>query len=292
MYSVRDLPDSLPDVLRRVHRAGFDGVEFADRFQEADSDALAAALAETGLDAMGIHADLQTIEESLEEENDLLQRCLTVDAGRLIVPHLSARHVRTESAARALSLRLDSLARQLHEYGIELGYHTSEQEFWPFLPERVPSVLDAMPLPNGIATYASRGLARTRRNTTGQPLGPGGFRTLAEQVSSENFVFELDVPKAAAAGVDPAGVISAMGDRVPLIHLGDVARTGWLGGHAEVPAGEGVVDMEGVVDAAARAGVEWVVYEDELDRDPTAKLEDGMSLFDRLFESSVPAAER
>ena len=84
LYSVRDLPESLPDVLRRVHRAGFEGVEFADRFQEADPDALAAALEETGLDTVGVHADLETIEESLAGHNDLLRRCLTVGADRLI----------------------------------------------------------------------------------------------------------------------------------------------------------------------------------------------------------------
>jgi sugar phosphate isomerase/epimerase len=291
LYSVRDLPGTLPETLRRVDRFGFEGVEFADRFQEADPDALAATLEETGLDPLGVHADIRTIEGSLQGENDLIQRCLTVGAGRLIVPHVSPRHVRTESAARELSLRVAGLARKLHDYGIELGYHTSEHDFWPFLPEQVPQILDATPVPSGVMTYASKGLSRARQEPSDHPLGPGGFGTLVEQVPSENFALELDVPKVSAAGVDPVRVISALGDRLSLVHIGDVARTGWLGDHDEVPVGEGIVEVERVIEAAVEAGVDWVVYENELDDDPVEKLEDGMSLYDRLFDAPTRAVE-
>lgn len=291
LYSVRDLPGSLQDTLRRVSEYGFEGVEFADRFQATDPEALAAVLAETGLEPLGVHASLEDIEGGLAGDNDLIRRCLTVGAGRLIVPHIASRHVHTESAARSLSERLTGLASELADYDIELGYHTAEQEFRPFLPDAVPRMLGTMPVPGGATTYVSKGLARARRSWTGGILGPGGFDTLLERIPPENFTFELDVPKAAAAGVDPVEVLSTAGDRVSLLHLGDVARTGWLGGHTETPAGEGIVDIEGVVDAAVEADVEWVVYEDELDRDPTAKLEDGMGLYERLFDAPAPAAE-
>jgi sugar phosphate isomerase/epimerase len=292
LYSVRDLQVPLPEVLGRVSEFGFEGVEFADRFQEADPDVLAAALEETGLEVLGVHADLATIEGSLAGENDLVRRCLTVGATRLIIPHVSPRHVRTESAARSLSLRLARLARQLNDYGIELGYHNSEHDFWPFLPEGATSMLDASPLPGGLSTYASKGLSRAREGSPVSPLGPGGFGTLVERVPPENFVFELDVPKVAAAGVDPAEVIAAVPDRVSLVHLGDIDRTGRLGTPVEVPVGEGIVDVEGVLEAAAEAGVEWAVYENELDHDPTTKLEDGASLFDRLVTPPPPNPNR
>lgn len=290
LYSVRDLPGSLPDILRRVRGFGFEGVEFADRFPEADPEALAAALEETGLEVLGVHADLEAIEGSLAGENDLLDRCRTAGVGRLIVPHIASRHVQTGSATRALSDRLASLARDLDAHGIELGYHTAEQEFRPFLPEAIPRLLGAAPLPSGATTYASKGLARVRQDWAGGLLGPGGFDTLVERVPPENFTFELDIPKVVAAGADPVQVISAVGDRVSLVHLGDIARTGWLS-HTEVPPGEGAVDLEAVVEAAVEADVEWVVYENELDLDPAAKLDDGRSLYERLLDSPAVTVE-
>jgi sugar phosphate isomerase/epimerase len=281
LYSVRELPETLSDVIRRAADAGFEGVEFAHRFREADPDAVRDALDETGVEPVAAHADLSTIAAAVAGDNDLLDRCEAVGCDRLIVPHVSPWHFRSRRNVRALSYRLADLAHELDARDVDLGYHNVRNDLWPFLPDGVVDALARTPIPKGVAAYASRGLAAGRRADRTRIPDATGFWNLVARTAPDDLFFELEVGEVYAAGFDPVAALDLLSGRVPAIHLRDVAPTGRFGSYENVEHGTGVVDVGGVLDASREAGVEWVVYENELAVDPARKIEAGAALLRR-----------
>jgi len=93
---------------------------------------------------------------------------------------------------------------------------------------------------------------------------------------------ELDIGWAAAAEADPVALIDRYGDRLAAIHCKDVRldATAPRGG-VPVDLGEGDVDLDGCLDAAAEAGVEWIVYEHDAPADPLESLQAAGDWLDR-----------
>ena len=71
---------------------------------------------------------------------------------------------------------------------------------------------------------------------------------------------ELDLGWAWYAGADPIALLDTAGSRAPLVHVKDMRRDG---GPVHVPLGRGDVDYRGLADAADRAGVEWLIVEQD-----------------------------
>ncbi len=69
--------------------------------------------------------------------------------------------------------------------------------------------------------------------------------------------FEIDVYWVQAAGLDPAGVIRELGDRVRLLHVKDGPA---VRDEPMVAVGDGDVDIPGVIRAGAES-VEWLIVE-------------------------------
>lgn len=283
LHSVREFSDSLPDVIRRVGAAGFEGVEFADRFRDADPDAVADALDDAGVEPVAARAGLSTIEGAIAGENDLLDRCETVGCDRIVVSHVQTWHFRSRWNARELSHRLADLSHELDARDVDLGYRNLRNDLWPFLPDRVTEALGASPLPKGLAAYASRGLAEFRRGDRSRVPDDTGFWNLVARTAPDDLFFELDVGEVYAAGFDPAAAFDVVSGRVPTMHLRDVAPTGRFGAYEDVERGTGVVDTGHVLREAHDAGVEWVVYDNETDATPSEKVEDGAALVRQFF---------
>jgi sugar phosphate isomerase/epimerase len=289
LYSVRSLSASLPEIVRRVGAAGYDGVEFADRFREEPPGDVAAALNDTDIEPVAVHADLPEIEAALDGESDLLVRCRTVGCDTLIIPHLPATVFRTRSDVRALSARLRNVATGLTEHDIQLGYHTGRRTFRPVLPDAAGRLIEKTPIPEGVQEYAQQLLTHgTSTEPTTIPSETPMWNLIARTTPSE-LTFEPEVAEIREAGYDPTALFSLCGDRIDMVHLRDVAPAGPFQGYEDAPHGEGVVDMNAVVDAATDAGVDWLIYEDELDSDPEAKIGDGAATLDRLLNESVPS---
>lgn len=281
LFSVRSLDRSLPDIIRLVGEAGYEGVEFAHRFREEPPGTIAAALDETGVVPVAVHADLPILEAAIEGENDLLDRCEAIGCDKLIVPHLSYGHFRTRRAVRALSDRLQVVAAELTEHDIDLGTHNVRHYLWPLLPDVVDTLLDRTPVPYLVGEYVARGANRLPVPDDGSIPRRTGLRELIDRTEREQLFFEVEVAEITAAGFDPVAAFPLFDGRAEMIHLRDVEPTGRFGGHENVPHGEGVVDVEGVIEAAREFGVEWVVYENELPGDPESKIEDGLGFLRR-----------
>jgi sugar phosphate isomerase/epimerase len=93
---------------------------------------------------------------------------------------------------------------------------------------------------------------------------------------------ELDLGWAWYAGVDPITLLDAARGRAPLVHVKDMRRDG---GPVHVPLGGGDVDYDGLADAADRAGVEWLIVEqDESSGDAFAAVSESLAVLRSLVE--------
>jgi len=100
---------------------------------------------------------------------------------------------------------------------------------------------------------------------------------------------ELDVMWASVAGVDPVSVLKQYGDRIPLVHLKNVAPGTAQRFNEEIPReafrelGNGAVDIPAVLRAAKEAGVKhYFVEQDETRGDPLQSLRESFQYLEGL----------
>jgi sugar phosphate isomerase/epimerase len=284
LYSIRTLPESLPEIIRRVGAAGYDGVEFADRFHEEPPGDIAAALDDADIEPVAVHADLSEIETALDGESDLLVRCRTVGCDTLVIPHLSASELRTRSDIRSLSHRLRDAATGLEACDMQLEYHTGRRTFRTFLPDAAGKLIEETPVPAAVGEHTHQLLTSLRPTEPTAIPNETPMWNLVARTTPAELTFEPEVAEIREAGYDPSALFSLCGDRIERVHLRDVALTGPLRGYEDVPHGEGLVDMDAVLDAATDASVDWVIYENELDSDPAAKIDHGTATLDHLLD--------
>jgi sugar phosphate isomerase/epimerase len=94
-----------------------------------------------------------------------------------------------------------------------------------------------------------------------RPLEDGS--TFLDRLLESPLFLELDLGWAWFAGVDPAELLERAGGRVPLVHVKDFRARGE---RSFTTVGDGAVGYESVAPAAAEAGVDWLLVEqDETD---------------------------
>ncbi|MDG0809440.1 sugar phosphate isomerase/epimerase family protein [Cohnella rhizosphaerae] len=81
---------------------------------------------------------------------------------------------------------------------------------------------------------------------------------LMEQLSPEELIAEFDLGWVKVAGQDPAAFIEKYADRLPLVHAKDFKEDG-----SDAGIGHGMVDWDSALAAAEKAGVEYVIIEQE-----------------------------
>ena len=151
----------------------------------------------------------------------------------VVVPGLPNEY-RSGTGLRRFARVAGDLARDLQPFGLKLAYHNHsfELERWD---------------------------------------GQTGLEALFGGTPAETLHAELDTYWLQYGGADPAEWIFRLKDRVPLVHLKDMAVVGGKTVMAEV--GEGNLDWARILDACRTAGTEWLVVEqDECRRDPMESL--------------------
>jgi sugar phosphate isomerase/epimerase len=94
-----------------------------------------------------------------------------------------------------------------------------------------------------------------------QPLAGGQtFLDLLRNLPAELLWLELDLGWIWHAGVDPVVELEKARGRCPLVHVKDFRDRD---GRDDVPVGDGSVGYERVLPAALRAGVEWLIVEED-----------------------------
>ncbi len=277
LHTVRNIDESLPETIRRVADAGFEGVEFAGAFLEADPHAVREALDETGITPVAAHADLPALEGDLEPIAD---RCRHVGCDHLIIPHLGAGYFRTTTHVDALARRLDGLAGRLDAFGLQLSYHTSRHPFLPLLDRFGLGTPANLPSPGIVWERVAEAIDMAVRGTD-RTVARTGFGRLVSR--TDDLTFEIDVGWVAAAGYDPVDVFELLGSRLSLIHISDVVQTRrFPPTFRSVTPGEGILDLEAVLRASRETDADWLVFENDHPSDPEAAVERGRAILDRF----------
>lgn len=266
LHSVRELDCSLPEVIHRVSEAGFEGVEFASRFHEADSENVADALETTGVVPIGGHVGLGALEADPDRYLRAFDR---VGCERIGIPHLAARHFRTRGRIETLAARMQDVALDLDDRGFELFYHNTRYDLAPPITRLgVKQVVDRGYVPG---VLEARVLEKLRLQQTTDHVANTGIGHLSRQVSGLGV--ELDAGEIRAAQCDHQSLYEYFGDDLIAVHVCDV--TDRSDGYHSTSPGSGVLDFDRVFSAARRQNVEWLVYEHDHPEDPVLTIDRG-----------------
>ena len=299
LHSLRTLDEPLSDVVRRVGDAGFGGVEFANRLPHADRGAVATALAEAELEAVGAHVDLRELEAA---PADCAARYAQLGVDRLVIPHLRLAHYRTPGRVDALADRLNELGERLDECGSSLVYHNQLHDFVPIRDrsrlQRLLTSVHPYAKDAGKPRTAVGLLGDRLFEVVGQPdavasVERTAFGRLVDATDPDYVSFEVDVGTAWAAGQDPSEVLEFAGSRTPLVHVKDTVVDGPRGPLAScrsVDPATGDVDFEAALASASDVGAEWAVFEHDDPDDPVTAIEQGATLLGTGPESATLTA--
>ncbi len=243
LYSLRDEIGDRPglaEALRRVKAIGYDGVQFstvgAVEGENADTSPAEARrmLDDNGLECLGAHRRWPALRDETAAEIEYLR---AIGCTYVAVPMFRDEYDRYDPESyRRFAEDARPVAAELAAAGIALGYHNHAHEF--MRPEA------------GVAT---------------------AFDVLIE--AAPKVALELDVYWVAVGGVDPARLLDRLHGRVDYLHVKDLTLVRDEGGGQPTPffapVGEGNLDWDAIVPAAARAGTTvWIVEQDRFLRDP------------------------
>ena len=131
--------------------------------------------------------------------------------------------------ARAAVDRIATIAARAQEIGLKFGFHNHWGELRAF--------------EDGVTTL-----------------------DLLSALPPEQLWFELDLGWAWDTGADPVTLLERFAGRSPLVHVKDLRSRG---SREHCPVGDGAVGYARILPAAVRAGVEWLIVEqDEVDGPP------------------------
>jgi len=95
--------------------------------------------------------------------------------------------------------------------------------------------------------------------------GEYGLDILYANAPASALKAELDTYWVKHGGEEPIAYINRYAGRVPLVHLKDMAAGE---GREFAEVGEGILDIPGIVDAAVKAGSEWIIVEQDVCKRP------------------------
>ncbi|WP_340023189.1 sugar phosphate isomerase/epimerase [Paenibacillus sp. FSL K6-1096] len=164
-------------------------------------------------------------------------------------------------------------------FNLEIGnrnlivpYLTEEQRNWPEVAANLRVIGDKCLKGGAVLSYHNHDFEFTEK-VEGQPA----FDYLFDTVPAEQLQVEMDTCWVYYGGYDPAEYIHKYAGRLPIIHLKDLKKRE-DGSPETVVLGEGEVELGAVIEAAAAAGVEWAVVEQDFcSRSPLASVEDSLN---------------
>lgn len=244
---------SLDQQLKIVHDAGVHAVETVGT-QGVSASELKQLLDRYSIRAISSHVALAELRRDLD---GVVAFNRSIGNATLVVPYLDAKDRPTDAAGwTALGQELGRLSKQVRAKGMRLAYHNHDFELVDF---------------NG----------RTGLELLFAAAGP-------------DLQTELDLAWVARSGHDPAVMLGKFRDRLFAVHAKDNAPKGQAqdeGGFAAV--GQGVLDWNAILPAAAAAGVHWYILEHDQPRDPAKVIQTGADyLREHLTVSPHASAQR
>ena len=240
---------SLDQQLKIVHDAGVGAVETVGT-QGVSAPELKQLLDRYAIKAISSHVPLAELRRDLP---GVVAFNRSIGNTTLVVPYLDAKDRPTDAAGwTALGQELGRIAKQVRAEGMHLAYHNHDFELVDF---------------NG----------RTGLDLLFAAAGP-------------ELQTELDLAWVARAGYDPAVMLGKFRGRLFAVHAKDNAPKGQAedeGGFAAI--GQGVLDWNAILPAAAGAGVQWYIIEHDQPRDPAKVIKTGADYLRDHLTVSLPA---
>ncbi|WP_090984689.1 sugar phosphate isomerase/epimerase [Paenibacillus sp. CF384] len=225
LFTLRD--DTAKDfrgTLRQVAAMGYEGVEFAG-YGDIPAEEMRDLLQELGLEAFGSHVGLQQLEENLDEQ---IQYLKTVGARYVICPWLSPEQLAGgEAFWRELIAKFATFGARLRDEGLQFCYHNHDFEF------------------------------------AAQIDGEYIFDAMYTKVDADLLKVEMDIGWVQYSNQDPLAYIAKYAGRLPLLHLKDFRKETSVNHIDTVELGNGDLALNDIIDAANKAGVEWLVVEQD-----------------------------
>ncbi|WP_448135441.1 sugar phosphate isomerase/epimerase family protein [Stenotrophomonas rhizophila] len=240
---------SLDQQLKIVHDAGVGAVETVGT-QGVSAPELKQLLDRYAIKAISSHVPLTELRKDLP---GVVAFNRSIGNTTLVVPYLDAKDRPTDAAGwTALGQELGRISKQVRAEGMHLAYHNHDFELVDF---------------NG----------RTGLELLFAAAGP-------------DLQTELDLAWVARAGYDPAVMLGKFRGRLFAVHAKDNAPKGQAedeGGFAAI--GQGVLDWNAILPAAAGAGVQWYIIEHDQPRDPATVIKTGADYLRDHLTVSLPA---
>jgi len=245
LYSLREMPGTVPELLERIGETDFEGVEFAHRYADSSPAEVGAALKRAGLTALGAHVGFDAMES---DPDALVGQYEAVDCTRFVLPHVPATEFETTERVSDLVGRLNAVATTLDGVGASFRYHNQAHDFRTVDGRR-----------------AFDRLLDETNDAVGFELDVGGAVTAG-----------VDPVSLIETHGDRIPLVHVKDVRVTDPSPSAAQQC--------VPIGTGDVDLEAVAEAAIDAGVEWLVYENDDPDDPPEALERGAQTLAQLVD--------
>ena len=193
-------------------------------FGALSAEDLRNILDDLGLRASGAHVPFDSWKK---DPGAVLADMHTLDCAHAILPMAPPEQHRDATAVASLAGSLNRWGELCHQEGVIFSYHNHAFEFAPL-------------------------------------GGTTMWEVLVRDTDPELVYFELDLYWVRYGGADPEPLLLDLGDRIPLVHLKDMASDDQ---HSDLPVGEGTMAWNGLLEAADAAGVEWYIAEQDNPRD-------------------------
>ncbi|MWC26963.1 sugar phosphate isomerase/epimerase family protein [Paenibacillus sp. MMS18-CY102] len=251
LYTVRDeMEKDVEGTLRKVKALGFDAVEFAGYFN-VPAEQMRAWLDEIGLKAFSTHVDLTRLRNDLQGE--------IAYAKAIGVKYIPCSYIQPEDRQnlddwKGIVAFLKETAEEVSRHGLQFCYHNHEFEFETKFED-----------------------------------GKSVYETLFETIGENDMKIELDVCWVQYAKEDTIATIEHYAGRIPLLHAKDFKRAE-DNSMITLRLGTGEVNLPAVLEAAGKAGVEWLIVEqDYCQIPPFESIEASLNWLKENYQTKVGA---
>jgi sugar phosphate isomerase/epimerase len=250
LYTVRDvLPRKPKETLDAIRAIGYQEVEAT----YAGLDALWPVLEASGLKPVSIHLDSTSVTKGNPDDlGPIFDKLKRRGFQYAVFPYLPEPERGGIDVIKGVAEKLNRAGEKCRAAGMTFCYHNHAFEF------------------------------ATEKGTT-------LFQVMLDNTDKKLVSFEVDAFWVSVAGLDPAAFVQKLSGRVPLLHVKDKAE-GTPVMYKEAVAktafkevGSGVMDIPGLLRAAAAAGVEhYIVEQDQTPGDPVDSLRKSFGYLSKL----------
>jgi sugar phosphate isomerase/epimerase len=193
-------------------------------FGDLSAEDLRNILDDLGLRASGAHVPFDSW---VTDSEAVITHMHTLDCAHAILPMAPPEQHGHENKLSSLAGSLNRWGELCRQEGVTFSYHNHDFEFAPL-------------------------------------GGTTMWDILVRETDPELVYFELDLYWVRYGGADPELLLSDLGDRIPLVHLKDMAQDEQ---RSDLPVGDGTMSWNGLFEAADAAGVQWYVAEQDNPKD-------------------------